>query len=103
MPCWPGFTIDQLPQEKSMNNNPYSKVIRYAVDAFWEQYSKQLHLSESVEKRLKNLVDHFGESEVCTAIDIACQTYKDPQIAFNKIGGIAYNREQSEPLMDIFD
>lgn len=47
-------------------------------------------------KEAHNIIDRweklYGPAEVCTAFVIAADKYDDPDVAFDKVGGILFNR-----------
>ena len=58
--------------------------IAVAVDA---------EITETGRKKLHSLIQRFGFSEVYDATIIAFNKYSDTAVAFDKIGGICYNRK----------
>ena len=53
-------------------------------------------LTESGRRNVHKLIKRFGFSEVYDATEISFSKYRDSQFAFNKIGGICYNRAKQK-------
>lgn len=49
---------------------------------------------------IKRLIKRFGFSEVYEATEISYSRYKDLDVAFDKIGGICYNRRKQREVAD---
>ena len=61
-----------------------------------KSYYPSLSFKENGVRTLKKLIKNFGYSEVYESFEIALNYYDDAEEAFNKIGGICYNRQQEK-------
>lgn len=52
-------------------------------------------LTETGRMKIRTLIKRFGFSEVYEATEISYGKYRDPRDAFDKIGGICYNRKKN--------
>ena len=68
----------------------YTDEMGYADEYFAERFG--VGLTKTAHDILDSWEKRYGPSEVCTSVSIAVSKYKDPVTAFQKIGGILYNR-----------
>lgn len=75
--------------------NGLAEILETQVDAidsiFLEMFGRTLTTNGRI--RIKALIKRFGFSEVCEGADIACAKYETAGEAFQKIGGVCYNRK----------
>jgi hypothetical protein len=55
-----------------------------------------IKINESGRKVIKDLIRRFGIEEIIRCCEISFTKYDDIDVAFNKIGGIAYNRKYKQ-------
>ena len=65
-----------------------------AIEDLMKVVDDETFFTDQGRKNMKSLIRKFGFSEVYDAAEIAFNYYKDVEIAFNKIGGICYNRRK---------
>lgn len=64
--------------------------VNIACEAFSDAFG--CDVTDSGKKKIKKYISSFSLQEILEAIDIAENTYEDPDIAFSKISGICNNR-----------
>lgn len=70
-----------------------------------EYVSKNFEINYDVELSeeglciINKLSKKYGDEEVLICSDIACEKYSDPVTAFNKLGGILFNRSLTRKKM----
>lgn len=71
------------------------------VDAIEDYFSAAFgrNFTESGRSEMKRSIRRFGFSEVYDAVSIAVNQYVDADTAFDKIGGICYNRKKNRGEM----
>lgn len=79
----------QWQQELLEEENEQIDMIERLFSSFWTSKS----LTESGRAKIRSWIKRFGYQEVREAVYIACEQYDEPEDAFNKIGGICYNRK----------
>lgn len=67
-------------------------IFDYACETFESYFDVQLN--EKAKEHIEALTKIYGQDEVETAIYYACEEYNDAAYAFEKIGGILYNRKR---------
>lgn len=70
---------------------------------FIDDYIRSLsgyYLKAEGRKTIRGLISRFGFREVCEATEIAFSKYTPEWLAFDKIGGICYNRRKQWELKD---
>ena len=68
------------------------------IDSIYFQYTEWC-MSESARRETRNRIKKYGFNEVCEATEISVGKYYDGSqrswnLAFNKVGGICYNRKK---------